>query len=246
MNSYDKGTHTLSTIFKVGTTNTDPSTVTFTLTGGNDSVSYVYGTDTEIVKDDTGKYHVDYEFTESGYYKYSFVGTGACEAIDSDYIVIGSTADLITSTSIELEDISNTIFSSTTVNQGIEKALSIVSRYIPYESKVTVDLTEDSRDVDVSNIKGLLKVIKAEYEIGQNPKEFRNVTKFGNTITIGVEDLPEDGDQAYLYCHLVHTAACEVKIAFRRCHHVADYTPTGGDRPDAKGLRLWIKPDDAV
>ena len=205
MNSYAKGIHRLSTAFTVNDVAIDPTTVTFTLKGGNVSESYVYGTDDELVKDSTGVYHVDYDFDESGYYLYSFIGTGTCDAVDSDYVIIGSTADLIVATSLELEDTTNTIFSTTTVNRGIEAALVTASQYVPYEDKVTVDMVADSKDIDISSINGLIKVLYAEYKVSQTPRTFRNVTKFGNTITVNTELNPASGDDCYLYCHLVHT-----------------------------------------
>lgn len=205
MDSYNKGSHTLSTTFKIGDVATDPTTVTFTLKGNGESTTYVYGTDSELVKDSTGNYHVNYDFTESGYYQYSFIGTGDCAAVDADYIIIGSTADLIESVRYELEDTTETIFTDAVINKGIEKALVLASDYIPCEKKIEVDLTTDSKDVDISNIKGIIRVLKAEYKIDQDPKEFRNISRFGDIVTIDTSLTPETGDKAYLYCHTIHT-----------------------------------------
>lgn len=204
MKSYDKGLHTLSTAFTIGDDPADPTTITFTLIGNGETVSYVYGTDPEITRSGVGVYNVDYSFVESGYYRYSFIGTGDCEATDADFIIIGSTADLIAQTSIELEDTSNAIFSISTIDRGITKALVTVSQYIPNEAKVPVTLTA-SKDIDISGIRGLIKVIKAEYEIDQEPKKFHNVSKFADTVTMDIDTTPTEGDTAYLYCHLVHT-----------------------------------------
>ena len=204
MKSYDKGLHTLSTAFTIGDNPADPTTITFTLMGNGETVSYVYGTDPEITRSGVGVYNVDYSFVESGYYRYSFIGTGDCEATDADFIIIGSTADLIAQTSIELEDTSNAIFSTSTIDKGITKALVTVSQYIPNEAKVPVTLTA-SKDIDISGIRGLIKVIKAEYKIDQEPKEFHNVSKFADTVTMNIDTTPTEGDTAYLYCHLVHT-----------------------------------------
>ena len=205
MNSYNKGIVPLSTAFTVGDVATDPTTVTFTLKGNGETVSYVYGTDDELIKDSTGNYHVDYTFEESGYYQYSFVGTGDCAAVDSDYVIIGSTADLIDLARYELEDIDETLFTDAVISRGIEKALVLASKYIPCEKRIEVDLTASSKDVDISNIKGLIKVLKAEFKVDQDPKQFRNISKFANIITIDTDLTPETGDTAYLYCHTYHT-----------------------------------------
>jgi hypothetical protein len=204
MDSYNKGMHTLSTVFKVGEVETDPTTVTFTLTGMGNTINYTYGVDNELVRGSVGNYHVDFNFNDSGYYKYSFIGTGECEATDSDYIMIGSASDLATITSLELEDTSNTIFSTDIINKGIESALVTASKYVPREKRITVTTTA-SKDIDVSNIHGLIRVIKAEYKVDQSTRKFRNVKTFGDLVTMNIDSTPNAGENAYLYCHLIHT-----------------------------------------
>ncbi len=79
MNTYDKGDLVqLTAAFtdKAGAA-FDPSTVTFKLKDPTGEVTtYVYGTDAELVKDETGKYHVDVAADLSGDYHYRFQGSG--------------------------------------------------------------------------------------------------------------------------------------------------------------------------
>ena len=71
----------------------DPATVTFKwITGDGTESSYVYGTDAELVKDDTGEYHVDLTLDESGVIWYHrFEGTGTNVAAAESFFEIRGT-----------------------------------------------------------------------------------------------------------------------------------------------------------
>ena len=59
----------------------DPTSISFKLKLPSGSiVTYVYGTDAQLVKDSTGKYHVDVDISSAGIYYYRFIGTGAVKA----------------------------------------------------------------------------------------------------------------------------------------------------------------------
>lgn len=42
----------------------------------------LYGTDTDVIKDSTGVYHLDIDINASGRWFYRFVGTGSAQAAD--------------------------------------------------------------------------------------------------------------------------------------------------------------------
>lgn len=55
----------------------DPTTLTFTMTEPDGTVTtYVYGTDTQLVRDSVGNYHVDWVITKVGAHVWKFDGTG--------------------------------------------------------------------------------------------------------------------------------------------------------------------------
>lgn len=80
----------------------DPTTVTFKIRGPLNSDSYlvtndtattttyVYGTDSQLVKDGTGRYHVDFVVPtgKSGTYAYRFEGTGSNPGADEETFVV--------------------------------------------------------------------------------------------------------------------------------------------------------------
>jgi hypothetical protein len=67
-----------SATFQIAGSDADPDGVVFKVRVPNTALAtvYVYGTDDEVVKDATGKYHVDVIPTQRGTYYYRFEGSG--------------------------------------------------------------------------------------------------------------------------------------------------------------------------
>ena len=114
-------------------------------------------------------------------------------------------AALIIETSAVLEDPLNAIFATNTITQHLNNAVIEASRYVPAESKETVNMTAGNTDVTTSGIAGLRRIVKAEYPVDQTPRNFRNVTEFSGAATIETDIKPQAGDKAYLFCEEVHT-----------------------------------------
>lgn len=70
----------------------DPATVTFKIKPPeSDVVEYIYGTDTELIKDSTGKYHVDIDANSAGTWFYRFFSTGSSQgASEREFVVARS------------------------------------------------------------------------------------------------------------------------------------------------------------
>ena len=70
----------LSNTFLIGTTATDPTTVTLEVTDPSGVLSsYTYPA--TVVKDATGVYHKDVPVNQAGEWHYRFIGTGTVEAV---------------------------------------------------------------------------------------------------------------------------------------------------------------------
>jgi hypothetical protein len=81
----------MSCTFTVSSTNTDPTTVTLEITDPNGTqTDYTYAGGT-VDKDATGIYSKTITPNLAGYWKYRFVGTGACIAANSFKFVMVST-----------------------------------------------------------------------------------------------------------------------------------------------------------
>jgi len=94
----------------------------------------------------------------------------------------------------------------------ISITLREVEQRIPYEVKATtlddstaIETTANSKEIDISGIADIIRVVKAEYRTGKNPKQFRNVTVFGDTLTLDMNILPSSAEAVYLYLHKKHT-----------------------------------------
>ncbi len=71
----------------------DPSTVTFkVMSPGGTITSYVYGTDAELVKVNTGDYYVEWSPNCSGrwYYRWETTGSGTTSAVEGSFVVVQS------------------------------------------------------------------------------------------------------------------------------------------------------------
>jgi len=88
----------------------------------------------------------------------------------------------------------------------ISKCLEEISRRRPYEDRETV-VSDGTKEVDISSIEDLTgdKVEKAEYPVGNDPPDYRDVSIFGTTLRIKVDTTPTLGANIYLYCHKVHS-----------------------------------------
>ena len=82
MNSYNTSQKVrLKGTFDVDGVLTDPATVTFKMRVPAGTITtYVYGTDSQLVREAAGVYYVDYTITNEGTHSYRFVGTGAVTA----------------------------------------------------------------------------------------------------------------------------------------------------------------------
>jgi hypothetical protein len=89
-NVYTKdSTVTISNTFTLTGTATDPTTVTCYFKDPTGALTtYVYGTNSQLVRDSTGAYHVDIFANIAGNWWYRFEGTGTVvSASEAEFIV---------------------------------------------------------------------------------------------------------------------------------------------------------------
>lgn len=83
--------------FTVGTTDTDPTTVTFRIKDPSGTITvYVYLTNSELVKDSAGNFHVDWKFSLSGDYYYRWEGSGATAPGEKEFRVHSLKSEILT------------------------------------------------------------------------------------------------------------------------------------------------------
>jgi len=72
---------------------------------------------------------------------------------------------------------------------------------------VTIVTTEDYKEIDISDIDDIIRVIKAEFRISRPPRyprEFRNCELFGDELSLDIAYKPEDDEEVHLYLHKRH------------------------------------------
>lgn len=67
----------------------DPSTVTFRMKAPSGAITvYVYGTDSQLVRDQVGVYHVDMNLNQAGTWTYRFESTGTGQSAQEGTLVV--------------------------------------------------------------------------------------------------------------------------------------------------------------
>jgi len=110
-----------------------------------------------------------------------------------------------------LQDPTNLIFSVAELDVLIPLGLSELSWYKPRHVKETLT-TIASKDLTLSteNKRNLLWVENLEYKVDEDPREFRNFTRWGDIVTIDITSIPTAGESVYLYLAKKHILQKEV------------------------------------
>ena len=96
-------------------------------------------------------------------------------------------------------------FKNDEIDLHIGHCLVEISEKRPYEVKdTTLTTTAGSKELDISSIEDLFKVEKAEFPVGNEPPDYRNVSVFGDTLRFAYDSSPAGGETIYLYCWKLH------------------------------------------
>ena len=108
-------------------------------------------------------------------------------------------------TDLHDEDAAGFRWASAELDRHIFHALREMSLAIPVEDKATLSATTGSRDIALSSLTGLVFVDSVEYPAGQSPPAFTEFRVWGDTLTLLVERVPAQGEQAVVYYGKLHT-----------------------------------------
>lgn len=86
--AYDIGDQvTVTALFEIGTTDTDPTTVKLKVTTPTGTTTtYTYGTDANITRQSAGNYTGTFDVTMAGYYKWRWIGTTQVKAAKQGFV----------------------------------------------------------------------------------------------------------------------------------------------------------------
>ena len=109
----------------------------------------------------------------------------------------------------DLDDAGNAVWTAGEIDRAMEKALSGYSRARPQEAVGTITLAADGREVSVSTLTGLTRVVRVWYPYTstapEDPPAWRQWELWQGTIYILDGDGPASGDVVRVYYHKLHT-----------------------------------------
>ncbi len=119
-----------------------------------------------------------------------------------------------------LQDSANAVFAATEFDSIMTEALVAISQFKPWQYRLTKTTTTDSYDIELtlgdkwrllegSGYKGT-GIVKAEYLVDQNPRKFRGLTIFANTLTLELDSPPSSAVNVYLYMNKIHLLQKEI------------------------------------
>jgi hypothetical protein len=109
----------------------------------------------------------------------------------------------------DLDDTGNEVWGTEDVDRALERALADYSQVNPQQSVTETELPEDGREVDISSISGLTRVIKVWYPYDssapESPPNWVRWDKWGCILYISSGDEPVGGETIRIYYHKEHT-----------------------------------------
>ncbi len=105
-----------------------------------------------------------------------------------------------------LQDTGNSKWGTPELDQYIKDALTEISKYVPYRVKdESLTFASATRELDISSVKDIIRIKKAEWLVDREPPNFRNIEWIDqHTIKVMVEALPDSGAACYLYIDKRH------------------------------------------
>ena len=109
----------------------------------------------------------------------------------------------------DLDDAGNAVWATAEIDRAIERALSGYSRARPQEAVGTIALAAAGREVSLSTLTGLTKVVRVWYPYTstapEDPPEWRQWELWGGTLYVLDGGEPASGDVVRVYYHKAQT-----------------------------------------
>ena len=103
------------------------------------------------------------------------------------------------------EDSSNYRWTDAVLERHIARALRELSNAIPREQKTTLSTSAGSRDLSISSLTDMVRVVAVEYPTGQYPPLYVGYSIWQTTLTLLIDDAPGGAEDVNVYWHRLHT-----------------------------------------
>jgi hypothetical protein len=108
----------------------------------------------------------------------------------------------------DLDDTGNDVWSTDDIDRAIERALVDYSQVRPQQAVTTIELSADGREVDISSISGLTRVVKVWYPYDssapESPPRWVQWGQWAQTLYISSGDEPAVGETVRVYYQQEH------------------------------------------
>ncbi len=101
-----------------------------------------------------------------------------------------TSAEIVIKASLILEDSNNVIFDADDILSRVPDALTEASQSQPQKVKHIVNITNASREIDISHITGLHNIDYVEYPVGNYPVTKKKHERWGDKVTLVVDTAP--------------------------------------------------------
>ena len=106
------------------------------------------------------------------------------------------------------EDAANYRWTNDELDRHISHAVNEFSEAIPLEQKATKATTSGSREIDISSITDRIMIEVVEYPVDKFPRRYQRFSLWGDSLTIGGDEVP-DGSNSYIYYGKLHSLDAE-------------------------------------
>jgi hypothetical protein len=100
------------------------------------------------------------------------------------------------------EDEANYRWSNDELDRHIDHALRDFSQVLPMEMKSDIATTAGSREIDISTLTDRVRVLAAEYPIGQFPPLYQRFSLYQDILTLLSDEVPDGSDARIFYGQL--------------------------------------------
>ena len=113
--------------------------------------------------------------------------------------------DLRDALRIELHDEDEERWQDGVLDRHLQRAARELAFVWPREQKTALSTTAGSRDLSISSLAGLVRILAAEYPAGQYPPAYAQFSTFGESLTLLVDETPGDSEDVNVYWGSLHT-----------------------------------------
>lgn len=117
--------------------------------------------------------------------------------------------DLRDLVALDLNDPSNNVWSTDDIDRAIKRALIDYSHVNPDQAEGTIALSADGREISLSSLTGLIRVVRVWYPYTssdpEDPPSWVRWELWASTLYVASGDEPANGDTVRVYYHKLHT-----------------------------------------